>query len=360
MNVGVGRVSAGRGDDGDRWAADRGLVARTVLALLFVLALPVAFVHVLVWGLGTALPPALSAVAGVTVRLPTRPPLPVVLVCVALGFLAQYALAPRLALRSLGARQVDAESHPELHAAVTRLAIQGNVPVPRVAVATSRVPNAFAVGRRAGDATVVVTTALLDTLDARERDAVLAHELAHVRNRDAAVMTLANFLPTLTVLVVMVVYYLLAGLLSTVGSVDVRHVDKRSVHWFVVVAVVLVVAAVVTVSVAAVFWVGSLVLFRLLSQYREFAADRAAAALTGDPAALASALGRLDAGAARAPDRDLRDIDGGLEALFLVPVDSSRFEGYRDLISRDVFPATHPPTAERIARLEALAASLER
>ena len=205
---------------------------------------------------------------------------------------------------------------------------------------------------------MVVTTGLLDLLDAEERDAVLAHELAHVRNRDVSVMTMAYFLPSLAYLVAIGAYLVLVGVFKALSGF--RHVDDDGAKGLVVVVVVLVVSAVSTMLVSAAFWVGSFLLFRLLSQYREFAADRGAAAITGSPAALASALRELDDGMGELPDSDLRDADGGVEALYVAPIDDYQFGEDRELISSDLFPATHPPVEERIDRLRELAGEAER
>jgi heat shock protein HtpX len=120
-----------------------------------------------------------------------------------------------------------------------------------------------------------------------------------------------------------------------------------------------VVSAILTLAVSALFWAGSFLLFRLLSQYREYAADRGAATITGDPLALSSALRTLDESMSDLPDSDLREQDGGLEALYVAPIDTYQFGGDRELLSSDIFPATHPSTRDRIDRLETLAAELE-
>jgi heat shock protein HtpX len=205
---------------------------------------------------------------------------------------------------------------------------------------------------------VAVTTGLLDTLDEDERDAVLAHELAHVKNRDVSVMTLAYFLPSLTYVVATGAYFVLAGTFRFLGGL--YHVDDGDdAKGVVVVVAVLVVSAVCTLLVSAVFWVLSYLLFRILSRYREYAADRGATAITGDPAALASALGTLDDGMSDVPDRDLRAADGGVEALYVAPIDTYQFGDDRELLSSDVFPDTHPPVEERIDRLNEYAAAAE-
>ncbi|WP_435181580.1 M48 family metalloprotease [Halorussus sp. AFM4] len=339
------------------WRSDRSLQLRMGLTLAFVLLLPFAFAYVMLFLLNTV---GLELLEFATER-PWNGEFyvdPLLLVgAVVVGFAAQYALGDRVALRSVGARRVDADERPELHAAVTRLSSQLDLPVPDLAVSRTDVPNAFTVGRSPASATVVVTTGLLDRLDAEELEAVLAHELAHVKNRDVTVMTLAFFLPTLTYFVAMAAYVVLQGVFHVLGGF--RHADDDGAKGLAVAIVVLTVSAILTLAVSAAFWVGSFLFFRLLSRYREYAADRGAVSLTGNPGALASALRTLDETMTELPDDDLREQDGGLEALYVAPIDAPQFGADRDLISRDVFPATHPPTEDRIERLREMDRGLE-
>jgi heat shock protein HtpX len=340
------------------WPRDRGLTYRMGVALVLVVVLPFVFAWVALLTMNTV---------GVwLLEFATERPWngnfyvnPLVLVgLVAAGFLAQYLFAETNALGAVGARTVSESRYPEVHAALTRQAQVADVPRPDLAVARTDVPNAFTVGVNPSDATVVVTEGLLETLDERERDAVLAHELAHVRNRDVGVMSLAYFLPSLTYAVATFAYLVLVGLFRVLGS-GFHAVDDDAAKGVVVAVVVLVVSAVCTLLVSAAFWVGSFLLFRVLSQYREFAADRGAAAITGDPAALASALRRLDDGMSDVPDDDLRSVDGGVEALYVAPIDTYQFGEERDLVSSDVFPATHPSVEERVNRLQELVRAQE-
>jgi heat shock protein HtpX len=340
-----------------QWEPDRDLQARMALALGLVLVLPVAFVYAFVFLMNTV---GVELLEFATERewrgrFYVEPWL--VVGAIAVGFAAQYLLGERSALRTVGARRVDPGAYPELHDALVRPSGIVGVETPDLAVARTDVPNAFAVGRRPSHATVVVTTGLLDLLGPEERDAVLAHELAHVRNRDVSVMTMAYFLPSLAYLVAVAAYYVLVGVFKALSGF--RHVDDDGAKGLVVAVVVLVVSAVCTMLVSAAFWAGSFVLFRLLSQYREFAADRGAAAITGNPAALATALRELDDGMSDLPDDDLRDADGGIEALYVAPIDDYQFGEDRELISSDIFPATHPPVEERIERLRELAREAE-
>ena len=279
---------------------------------------------------------------------------PVVLTAFVLGGLAvQYRYGPRAVLDSVGARRVSADEEPELHAAVTRLAAQADVPTPDVAVIETDLPNAFAVAT-VERGTIVVTRALLELLDDEELEAVLAHEIAHVRNRDASLMTVAWLLPTITYYLSIAAYYVLYGLfrlLSLGGGTRSNRGDGRGIA---VAIVIILVTAVLTLAVSAMFWVGSVLLYRVLSRYREYAADRAAASITGDPIALASALGKVDDTMPSIPDRDLRRYDGGVEALYLAPLEARSFDS-KELISTDIFPDTHPPTEDRIERLQEVA-----
>lgn len=331
------------------WERDRGLTVRMGIALVLVVVLPVAFVYAFVFAANTVGVELLA-------RATEKPwngrfyvnPLAVV-AAVAVGFAAQFVFGDSVALRSVDARRVDRESHPDLLARVERLAQTADAPTPRVAVSRSSVPNAFAIGARPSKATVVVTEGLLEALDGDELDAVLAHEIAHVRNRDVAVMSLSYFLPALTYLVAIAAFYVLKGVFYALGGLE--DTDGDGAKGVLVAIAVLVVSAVVTLAISALFWLASFLLFRVLSQYREYAADRGAAAITGDPAALAAALRDVDDEMSDAPDRDLREIDGGLEALYVAPVDTYQFDADRDLLSSDIFPATHPSTEERIERL---------
>jgi len=331
------------------WEPDRGLAVRMGAALALVAVLPVAFVYAFVFAMNTV---GVELLAWATDdpwngRFYAHPLL--VVAGVAVGFVAQFVLGDSVALRSVDARRVDREDYPDLVARVDRLAQVAGAPTPRVAVSRSAVPNAFAVGVRPSQATVVVTEGLLDALDDDELDAVLAHEIAHVRNRDVAVMSLSYFLPSLTYVVAIAAFYVLKGVFYVGGGLD--DVDGDGAKGVVVAIAVLVVSALVTLAISALFWLASFLLFRVLSQYREHAADRGAAAITGDPAALASALRVVDDEMSDAPDRDLREIDGGLEALYIAPVDTYQFGEDRELLSSDIFPATHPSTEERIDRL---------
>lgn len=336
------------------WEPDRGLQARMAVTVLLILLFPFAFVYAMAWIFTDVVPVLAVAFVGIPLDPGVGVDLTTIGVLVVLGIAAQWTVGDRLALRSLGAERVEREAAPELHAAVDRLSRQADVPTPDVAIVESDAPNAFAIGRRQEDATVAVTEGLAETLDDDELEAVLAHELAHVKNRDAAIMTVAYVLPTLTVTIMTVAYKLL-GPMARIAARSMRS-RSRNGRGAVALVALFFVTALLTMAVSALFWVGSFLMFRLLSRYREYAADRAAARLTGDPYALATALERLDETLSATPDRDLRRIDGGVEALYVAPLGLETFDREDDdaLISRDVFPETHPPTSERVERLREL------
>lgn len=339
-------------DDSGTLSPDRGLRARMLVATGLVVALPFAFVYAFVF--------LINAVGLPLLEWANERPYtgevyvdPVFLAVVVLGGLAvQYRYGPRTVLRSVGARHVSADEYPELHAAVTRLAAQADVPVPDVAVKHTEIPNAFAVGTP-GDGTVAVTTGLLDRLGDEELEAVLAHELSHLANRDASLMTVAWVLPTVTYYLAVLAFYVLYGLVRFLGAGGGGG-GNRDGRGLLVGLVVITVSAVATLSVSAMFWFGSVLIHRVLSRSREYAADRGAAEITGSPAALASAPRAVDEAMPEMPDEDLRELDGGAEALYLAPLEARAF-GDRELVSTDVFPETHPPTRERVARLRELA-----
>jgi len=241
----------------------------------------------------------------------------------------QLFFSDKLALYSMGAKRVDPEEYPDLHDAVTRLSQQADLPKPDVAVADTRTPNAFAAGRSQSAATVCVTTGLLDTLDREELDGVLAHELAHVKNRDVMVMTIATFLSSIAFLIVR------WGWLFGGGGRDRRGGGGGGV--------------IVAIGLSLVVWIVSFLLIRALSRYREYAADRGGAAITGQPSALASALAKISNRMDRVPKEDLRE-QSEMNALFVIPIDTS--------IVGKLF-RTHPPTEKRIDRLRDLERELE-
>jgi heat shock protein HtpX len=248
-----------------------------------------------------------------------------IVVVMALFSLGQFFFSDKLALYSMGAKEVSEEQYPQLHATIERLSQQADLPKPRVAVADSRVPNAFATGRSQKNAAVAVTTGLLRTLDEDELEGVLAHELAHVKNRDVMVMTVASFLSTIAFLVVRWGWWFGGGRNRNNGGVFVA------------------------IAVSLVVWIVSFVLIRALSRYREYAADRGGAVITGKPSALASALLTIDGRMDRVPQEDLRET-AEMNAFFIIPIRSG-FIG-------KIF-STHPSTESRVERLRELEREME-
>jgi len=232
---------------------------------------------------------------------------------------AQYFFSDKMALYSMGANVVDESEAPELHRTVERLSQQADLPKPQIAVADSQVPNAFATGRNQQNATVAVTTGLMQTLNQEELEGVIAHELAHIKNRDVMVMTIASFLSTIAFIIVR-----WGWLFGGNGR------NQAPVY--------------VAILASLVVWVISFFLIRALSRYREYSADRGAASITGNPSALASALmsisGRMD----NVPKEDLRD-QAEMNAFFIIPIRSG-FVGK--------LASTHPPTERRIEKLREL------
>ncbi|AGB17336.1 Zn-dependent protease with chaperone function [Halovivax ruber XH-70] len=245
------------------------------------------------------------------------------------GFsIVQYYFSDTLTLKSMGAKTVSAEEYPDLHRTIERLSQQADLPKPKVAVVDENVPNAFATGRNQKNAAVAVTTDLLRTLDQDELEGVLAHELAHVKNRDMMVMTFASLLGTIAFMFVRWGAFFGGG----------RRGGNRGGG-----------GIIVAILISLVVWIISYFLMRALSRYREYSADRGAAAITGKPSALASALVSISDGVADIPDSDLRD-EAEMNAFFIIPLKSG-------IVGR-LF-ATHPPTEKRIEQLRSLEREME-
>ncbi|MBV9819585.1 MAG: zinc metalloprotease HtpX [Solirubrobacterales bacterium] len=247
-------------------------------------------------------------------------------------FLVQYFTSDKLALASMGAREVSAEQAPGLHAILQRLCIQADLPMPRVAIADTQMPNAFAVGRSPSTATVCATTGLLELLSESELEGVLAHELTHIANRDVMLMTIASFFASIAAFIVQM-GFLFGGALGG----DDRDDSGPSV--------------IVVVLVAGVVYVVSFVLLQALSRYREFAADRGSAIITGRPSALSSALMKISGQMDQIPQRDLRAASSELAAFYIFPPKAK--ESVAALFS------THPPLEKRLEALGRLESQLQ-
>jgi heat shock protein HtpX len=246
-------------------------------------------------------------------------------------FLVQYFTSDKIALLSMGAREVSPQDAPRLHGAIERLCIQANLPKPRVAIAQTAMPNAFAIGRSPKKATVCATTGILDLLNDSELEGVLAHELTHVQNRDVLVMTIASFFASIAAFIVQMGFWF--G-----GAIDNRDSNNGP-------------AFIVVILVSAVVYVVSWLLLQALSRYREFAADRGSAIITGRPSALISALLKIDGGMQRIPQQDLRAASGELAAFYIFPPKAK--QTVASLFS------THPPLSKRIEALERLEGQLQ-
>ena len=289
------------------WQPDWGLRGRMALTMFLLFAVYLIFVVALVEVLGGGLLFAALLLGSFS--------------------LVQFFYSDRLTLWSMGAKKVDREEYPQLHAAVERLSQQADLPKPEVAVVDSDVPNAFATGRSPNNAAIAVTTGLMRTLDREELDGVLAHELAHIKNRDVAVMTIASFLSTVAFLIVR-----FGGRMMFYTGGGRGRGGKGAA------------GIVVAILISLLVWIISYLLIRALSRYREFAADRGAAAITGKPAALASALMKISGEVEKIPDDDLRE-EAEMNAFFIIPLKSG-------VVGR-LF-STHPSTERRIEQLRDL------
>jgi heat shock protein HtpX len=239
----------------------------------------------------------------------------------------QFFLSDKLGLAAMGAKVVTPEQAPGFHAMIERLCIQADLPKPKVAIADTPMPNAFAIGRSQKAATVCATTGLINTLEPHELEAVMAHELTHVKNRDVLIMTIASFFAALASLIVQFGFFFGGG-----------ESDDDGPSW----AIVLLVSFVV--------YILSFFLMLALSRYREFGADRGSALITGRPSALSSALLKIEGTMQRVPQQDLRAAEG-MSAFFIVS------PGVKSAV-RTLF-MDHPPTEKRIERLQALEAQLQ-
>jgi heat shock protein HtpX len=289
---------------------DRGLQARMLLTMFLLGALYVLLVGVLI-----------AAGAGLVM---------IVIVMGALS-LGQLFLSDKLGLAAMGAKEVSPEEAPGLHAMIERLCIQADLPKPRVAVADSDVPNAFAMGRSPQKAIVCATTGIMNVLAPHELEGVLAHELTHVRNRDVLIMTIASFFASVASMITQFGFFFGGGF----GGDD----DDGAP------------AFIVVLLVSFLVYILSFFLMLALSRYREFAADRGSALITGRPSALASALVKISGAMDAVPTQDLRQAER-MNAFFIVP---TSVKGAVQTLF-----ATHPPMEKRIEQLQQLEAQLQR
>ena len=286
---------------------DTGLQARMVLTLFLLGLLYVVFVGVLF---------AAGAGAGL-----------IVVVAVVL-LVVQLFGSDKLAMASLGLKEVTPEEEPELHGIIDRLCVQADLPKPRVCVMETSMPNACAMGRSQKSATVCATRGILEMLSPAELEGVMAHELTHVINRDVMVMTLASFFATLASLIAQFALFFGGGYGNNEEEEDIM----------------------IVILVSVVVYAVSFVLLRTLSRYREFAADRGSAVLTGRPSALASALLKISGTIEREPTQDLRKAES-MSAFFIIPARAKKS-------LMNIF-ADHPPLEQRLAALERLESQLQ-
>jgi heat shock protein HtpX len=295
------------------YGRDAGLTLRILLTSSLLGLLYVVFAVVLFNVLNVGLVPLLLIVVGIA--------------------LFQYFTSDKLALAASGAKVVERDQAPELHDMVERLCAMADLPKPRVAIIDTDVPNAFATGRSPKHAAVAVTRGLWQRLEPREIEGVLAHELSHIANRDVLIMTVASF------------FAMLAGLLTRFGIYGGmfgggRGRDNNTVPvWLIV----------LLVSVVTYFL--SQILILAISRYREFAADRGSALITGAPEHLMSALQKIASDMFRIPERDLRQVES-MNAFFIIP--TSVKSGARSLF------LTHPPLEKRLAALSEIAREMGR
>jgi len=292
---------------------DAGLSARMTLTMFILGALYVVFFIVLYnlfdFGLGA-----------------------IVVIMGALAFL-QYFTSDKLALRASGAKVVTREQAPELHDMVERLAAMADLPKPRVAIIPTDIPNAFATGRSPKKSVVAVTEGLWRRLEPREVEGVIAHELTHISNRDVTVMTIASFFAMVAAMLTRIALY--TGMFSG-GN---RDNNNSAPVWLIM------------FLVSMVTYVVSWILIQTISRYREYAADRGAALITGAPEYLMSALQKISSQMTRIPQRDLREV-AGMNAFFIIPTSVKRSAG-------ELF-MSHPPLEKRLRALAEIAREMGR
>jgi heat shock protein HtpX len=294
---------------------DAGLTARMIVSFAVLTVLYIIFLSVLAYVGVSAI--AIAAIAGVMI-------------------LAQWYFSDRIVLWSTGAKIVNREQFPELHDLVERIVARNNLSKPRIAVINTRMPNAFATGKTPKSSIVAVTTGLMDQLDTEELEGVIAHELAHIKNRDVLILTLASIFS-------MIAWYLMRfGMYGAMfgggggGSYGRRGNEGGA-------------AMLLILLIAIVTWIASFLIIRAISRYREYVADRDSALITGKPSKLASALLKISGTMKRMPTRDLREVEG-MNAFFIIPALSG--DALTNLFS------THPPVAQRVKKLMEMEAAM--
>lgn len=281
------------------WKADAGLNARMMLSFVILGVLYIVFLSILHY-LGVGYIP-LAIIASVMI-------------------LAQWYFSDKIVLWSSGAKIVSKEEYPRLHEIVERLSTNNGLPKPKVAMVNSPVPNAFATGKSPRSSLVAVTTGILDVLDNDELEAVIGHELSHVRSRDVLVLTLASVFST-------VAWYLVR--FGLFGGLQTRNRNSAG-------------TSAIVLLVAITTWVVSFLIIRAISRYREFSADRGGAIMTGKPDKLANALLKISGKIKVIPPKELENVQK-LNAFFIIPALSG--SSIANLFS------THPPVEKRVQKL---------
>lgn len=290
------------------WKRDSGLTARMTLSFIILGILYVVFLSILHY-LGVGYIP-LAFIAGVMI-------------------MAQWYFSDKIVLWTSGAKIVSKEEYPQLHNIVENLVNKNSIPKPKVAVVNSGVPNAFATGKSPRSSLIAVTTGILGLLDDEELEAVIGHELTHVRNRDVLVLTLASVFSTLA-------WYL--AQFSFFGGYQSRNRDSGN-------------ATVIVILVAIVTWVVSFLIIRAISRYREYSADRGGAIMTGRPDKLADALMKISGKMNKIPANELQKVQK-LNAFFIIPALSG--SSITNLFS------THPPVEKRVQKLKEMMTGVDR
>jgi heat shock protein HtpX len=301
-------MAKGRSDFGK----DTGLQARMLLTMFLLTAVYIVFIGVLF---------AAGAGAGL-----------IVIVALVL-LLVQFFGSDKIALATLGVKEVTPAQEPELHGIIERLCVQADLPKPKVGVIESSMPNACAMGKSKKATTVCATRGILELLSPAELEGVMAHELTHVINRDVLVMSLASFFATLASMIAQFALFFGGGFGGGYG----RNQNEEE-------------EVMIVLAISALVYAISFVLLRTLSRYREFAADRGSAVLTGRPSALASALLKISGTMERIPTQDLRKAEG-MSAFFIIPARTKKS-------LMNIF-ADHPPLEARLAALERLESQLQ-
>lgn len=293
---------------------DTGLTARMIVSFAVLTILYIVFLSVLAYVGVSAI--AIAVIAGILI-------------------LAQWYFSDKIVLWSTGAKIVSREQFPELHDLVERIVARNNLPKPRIAVVNSRIPNAFATGKTPKSSIVAVTTGLMDQLDTEELQGVIAHELAHIKNRDVLVLTLASVFS-------MIAWYLMRfGMYGAMfGGGGGGGYGRRGNEGAAMLLILL---------IAIITWIASFLIIRAISRYREYVADRDGALITGKPSKLASALLKISGTMKRIPTRDLREIEG-MNAFFIIPAVSG--DALTSLFS------THPSVDQRVKKLMEMEAAM--